>query len=181
VLAVLGRRPQGIAGFAELPGGRRDGHLPPSRVHLGQVAVGQDLRVLADLVAVLHPRPRAAQVCQPGLDLREGEPADNFYVITRGQVEVVLRQPNGSEIVVTTMGVGQYFGEIELLHGSANIATIRAGFTTGVEVIVLDHAEFSHLVAESPTTQATIDRVAHQRVAENTAARQDEKEVGVHA
>jgi ABC-type lipoprotein export system ATPase subunit len=113
--------------------------------------------------------------------IREGEPADNFYVITRGQVEVVLRQPNGSEIVVTSMGVGQYFGEIELLHGSANIATIRAGATTGVEVIVLDHDEFSRLVAESPTTQATIDRVAHQRVEENTAARQDEKEVEANA
>jgi putative ABC transport system ATP-binding protein len=109
--------------------------------------------------------------------LREGASADNFYVITRGQVEVVLRQPNGSEIVVTTMGVGQYFGEIELLHGSANIATIRAGATTGVEVIALDHAEFSHLVAESPPTQAAIDRVARQRVEENTAARQDEEEV----
>ena len=112
--------------------------------------------------------------------IREGEPADNFYVITRGQIEVVLRQPNGSEIVVTSMGVGQYFGEIELLHGSANIATIRAG-ATGVEVIVLDHDEFSRLVAESPTTQATIDRVAHQRVEENTAARYDEKEVGANA
>jgi len=113
--------------------------------------------------------------------LREGEPADNFYIITRGQVEVMLRQPSGSEIVVATMGVGQYFGEIELLHGSANIATIRAGANTGVEVIALDPNEFSHLVAESSTTQAEIDRVAHQRVAENTAARQDEKEVGVHA
>lgn len=93
----------------------------------------------------------------------------------------MLRQPSGSEIVVATMGVGQYFGEIELLHGSANIATIRAGANTGVEVIALDPNEFNHLVTESPTTQAEIDRVAHQRVEENTAARQDEKEVGVHA
>jgi ABC-type lipoprotein export system ATPase subunit len=113
--------------------------------------------------------------------LHEGEPADNFYIITRGQVEVMLRQPNGTEIVVATMGVGQYFGEIELLHGSANIATIRAGANTGVEVIALDPNEFNHLVAESPTTQAAIDSVAHQRVEENTAARQDEKEVGAHA
>ena len=118
----------------------------------------------------------------PGQEiLHEGEPADNFYIITRGQVEVMLRQPSGSEIVVATMGVGQYFGEIELLHGSANIATIRAGANTGVEVIALDPNEFNHLVTESPTTQAEIDRVAHQRVEENTAARQDEKEVGVHA
>jgi ABC-type methionine transport system ATPase subunit len=113
--------------------------------------------------------------------LREGAPADNFYIITKGQVEVVLRQPNGSDIVVTTMGVGQYFGEIELLHGSANIATIRAGANTGVEVIALDPNEFGRLVADSPPTQAEIDRVAHQRVEENAEARQEEKEVGAHA
>ena len=73
------------------------------------------------------------------------------------------------------------FGEIELLHGSANIATIRAGRNTGVEVVALDHDEFGRLVAESPTTQATIDRVAHQRGAENLAARQATKEVTANA
>jgi ABC-type lipoprotein export system ATPase subunit len=113
--------------------------------------------------------------------IREGTPPDNFYIVTKGQVEIVLQQPGGSEIVVTTMGVGQYFGEIALLRGGTHNATVRAGFDTGVEVIALDHDEFSHLIAESPPTHAEIDRVAHQRVAENTAARQDEKEVGAHA
>jgi ABC-type lipoprotein export system ATPase subunit len=113
--------------------------------------------------------------------IREGTPPDNFYIITRGSVDIVLQQPGGSEIVVTTMGVGQYFGEIALLHGGTHNATVRAGSKTGVEVIALDHDEFNHLVAESPSTQAAIDQVAHQRVEENTAARQEEKEVGAHA
>ena len=45
-------------------------------------------------------------------------------------------------------------------------------------MIALDHDEFNHLVADSPSTQAAIDQVAHQRVEENAAARQDEEEVG---
>jgi ABC-type lipoprotein export system ATPase subunit len=113
--------------------------------------------------------------------LRQGEPADNFYIITRGQVEVVLQQPNGSEIVVTPMGVGQYFGEIELLHGGKNLATIRAGTTTGVEVVALDPDEFKRLVTESPKTAQAIDQVADQREAENLAARRVGKEVVTHA
>jgi len=123
-----------------------------------------------------------ARAYPPGAAIiREGTPPDNFYIVTRGQVEIVLQQPGGSEIVVTTMGVGQYFGEIALLHGGTHNATVRAGLGTGVEVIALDHNEFNHLVAESPSTQAAIDRVAHQRVEENTAARLEEEEVVAHA
>ncbi|HEX5690053.1 MAG TPA: cyclic nucleotide-binding domain-containing protein, partial [Roseiflexaceae bacterium] len=113
--------------------------------------------------------------------LRQGAPADNFYIIARGQVDVVLQEPNGAEIVVTSMGVGQYFGEIELLHGGANIATIRAGIKTGVEVLALDPGEFHHLVSESPTTEHAIASIAQVREAENAAARQVGEEVVVDA
>jgi CRP-like cAMP-binding protein len=113
--------------------------------------------------------------------IHEGTPPDNFYVITKGRVDIVLQQPGGSEIVVTTMGVGQYFGEIVLLHGGTHNATVRAGFDTGVEVVALDHDEFNHLVAESPTTAEAIDQVAEQREAENLAARQANEEVTTNA
>ena len=79
------------------------------------------------------------------------------------------------------MGVGQYFGEIALLRGGTHNATVRAGSDTGVEVIALDRGEFSHLVAESPTTKDAIDRVVGERLAENTAARETGGEVVVHA
>jgi ABC-type lipoprotein export system ATPase subunit len=113
--------------------------------------------------------------------IHEGTPADNFYIITKGRVDIVLQQPGGSEIVVTTMGVGQYFGEIALLRGGTHNATVRAGHDTGVEVIALDHDEFRHLVTESPTTRAAIDQVAEDRTAENLAARHAGEGVETHA
>ena len=76
---------------------------------------------------------------QPGAAIiREGTPPDNFYIITKGRVDIVLQQSSGSEIVVATMGVGQYFGEIALLRGGTHNATVRAGYDTGVEVVALD-------------------------------------------
>src|SRR6266508_2936662 len=113
--------------------------------------------------------------------IHEGTPPDNFYIITKGRVEVVLQQSSGSEIVVATMGVGQYFGEIALLRGGTHNATVRAGFDTGVEVVALDHDEFNHLVTESPKTAEAIDQIADQRAAENLAARQASEEVVTHA
>jgi CRP-like cAMP-binding protein len=118
---------------------------------------------------------------QPGAAIiHEGTPPDNFYIITKGRVDIVLQQPGSSEIVVTTMGVGQYFGEIALLRGGTHNATVRAGHDTGVEVVALDHNEFDRLVTESPATRESIDRVVGERLAENTAARQAGEEVVAH-
>jgi CRP-like cAMP-binding protein len=102
--------------------------------------------------------------------LREGLPADKFFIVTRGQAEVVLKGPDGSDIVVARMNPGQYFGEIELRHGGANIATIRAEAVEGVDVVALDREMFDRLVAESPATREAIDRTAAERIDEHQAA-----------
>jgi CRP-like cAMP-binding protein len=103
--------------------------------------------------------------------IRQGEPSDNLYIITRGQVEVLIQRDRGEQMVVTTMDRGQYFGEIELLHGGRAIATIRASMQTGVDAAVLDRSTFQRLVAQSETARIAIDRVAETREAENVAAR----------
>lgn len=110
---------------------------------------------------------------EPGaVILKEGLPADKFFIVTRGQAEVVLKGPEGSDIVVARMNPGQYFGEIELRHGGTNIATIRAAAYEGVDVVALDRETFERLVAESPATREAIDRTVDERLDEHTAAEQ---------
>jgi putative ABC transport system ATP-binding protein len=104
--------------------------------------------------------------------LREGLPADKFFIVTRGQAEVVLKGPEGSDIVVARMNPGQYFGEIELRHGGDNIATIRAEAVDGVDVVALDREMFDRLVNESPATREAIDRTVTERIDEHTTAKQ---------
>jgi ABC-type lipoprotein export system ATPase subunit len=106
--------------------------------------------------------------------ISQGEPADQFYIITKGQVEVLLHQPHGPAIPVTTMNPGEYFGEIGLLRGGARTATVRASGEENVEVVALDREEFNSLIADSETTKLAIDRVADQRFLENSAARERE-------
>jgi ABC-type lipoprotein export system ATPase subunit len=102
--------------------------------------------------------------------LREGLPADKFFIVTRGQAEVVLQGPDGSDIVVGRMNPGQYFGEIELRHGGANIATIRAEAVEGVDVVALDREMFDRLVADSPAMRDAIDQIVAERIDEHAAA-----------
>jgi ABC-type lipoprotein export system ATPase subunit len=117
-------------------------------------------------------RQLEARSFAPGAPIvSQGEPADQFYIITKGQVEILLSQPNGHAISVATIGAGQYFGEIGLLRGGARTATVRATGETHVEVVALDRAEFASLIADSEATKTAIDQVAQQRFVENSAAR----------
>ncbi len=102
--------------------------------------------------------------------LHEDHDPAALHIITRGSVRAWVRTPSGEEVVAATMGPGQYFGEIELLHGGANRATIRAG-QQGVELAVLDDDAFTALLAESPETREAVEAMVDERLRENTAAR----------
>ncbi len=116
-----------------------------------------------------------ARTFTPGAPIiSQGEPADQFYIITKGQVEILLHHPGGQDISVTTLRAGQYFGEIGLLRGGARTATVRAAGEENVEVVALDREEFTGLLAESEATKMAIDGVANQRFSENVAARAQE-------
>lgn len=119
---------------------------------------------------------------EPGaIILKEGQPADRFYIVTRGQAEVILRGPDGSDTVVARMNPGQYFGEIELRQGGTNIASIRAAAYDGLDVVALDREMFNRLIAESPVTRESIDHTVAERIVEHTAAEHGRHQNGSEA
>jgi ABC-type lipoprotein export system ATPase subunit len=109
---------------------------------------------------------------EPGATiLREGEPGDRFYIITQGRAEVALRRKGGSDVVVMRPGVGEYFGEVELMRGGENVATIRAIKDAPVEVVTLERQEFCDLLGESDATRDALAYIAERRMAENVGVR----------
>ncbi len=104
--------------------------------------------------------------------VQEGAPADRFYIIVKGAVDVLIRQPSGTPVVVATLEQGQYFGEIELLQGGQNVATIRAALNSPVQVATLDRETFMRLVGESAAVREQVAQRARARAQENIRARQ---------
>jgi ABC-type lipoprotein export system ATPase subunit len=102
--------------------------------------------------------------------VRRGEPIDRFYLVTRGEVEVLVKRDEGREFAVNAMQRGQFFGEIELLQGGRAIATIRAGTDAGAEVAALNQDEFRQLLATSDAVRGAIESVAREREAEHRRA-----------
>jgi ABC-type lipoprotein export system ATPase subunit len=102
---------------------------------------------------------------EPGTTIvHQGEMADRFYIITRGEVEIYLTHPDGQEIVVDRLGSGKYFGEIGLLHGGTRTATVRAAPETEVEVASLDRDDFVNLLKEDEHTREAVERIRSERI-----------------
>ena len=93
--------------------------------------------------------------------LKEGDPADRFYMIIKGEAEVTHREPDGGEAVLSRFGPGDYFGEIGLLNDAPRQATVIA--RTPLEVMALDRETFARLMKSSQATEDEIRRVAAER------------------
>lgn len=95
--------------------------------------------------------------------VNQGEMADRFYIITKGDVEILLPHPDGQEIVVDRLNRGQYFGEIGLLSSGTRTATVRAAPETEVEVASLSREAFSKLLQDSEETRGVMEHITHER------------------
>jgi len=97
----------------------------------------------------------------------KGKPAEKFYLVIDGRAEVVLTAQDEEDYTAAYIESGQHFGEIELLRGRNNIATIRATIDQPIEVATLDSDSFTRLINESESTRQAICAVAEQRLKEN--------------
>jgi CRP/FNR family cyclic AMP-dependent transcriptional regulator len=59
--------------------------------------------------------------------VNEGDATDSLYVLLSGRVKTFLSEEDGREVVLNTIGVGEYFGEMVLDGGprSASIMTLE--------------------------------------------------------
>jgi MFS family permease len=83
--------------------------------------------------------------------IRQGDPADRFYVIGEGEVEVTQLAADGrAPRVLRRMGVGEGLGEIGLLAASPRTATVTA-ISDGT-LVALDGESFLELVSGAGVT-----------------------------
>ena len=111
------------------------------------------------------PYPAGATV------IRQGEPADAFFVIRKGQVAVSHHRGDGTEATVAELGPGQFFGEIGLLQGRPRTATVRVGPDSDAELLVFDRAEFESLLAQTPGAGRDLAAAMAQRLVDGLANR----------
>jgi len=113
----------------------------------------------------------AEHVYQPGESIIvRNQPVDHFFMIRKGQVDVVLLDGKNQEYVVSNLGRGEFFGEVELMRGGMSIANVRAGGSQPVEVVYIPRADFMRVIEESPITAEAIGKIVQERLEQRRVA-----------
>jgi ABC-type lipoprotein export system ATPase subunit len=101
--------------------------------------------------------------------LSQDEHVEHFFMIRKGDVEVVLRKPRSRENVLSRLGANQFFGDIELLRGGKAIANVRAG-NQPVEALMIPRADFARVMEQSPITVEALGKIVQKRLDQHRMA-----------
>jgi CRP-like cAMP-binding protein len=90
-----------------------------------------------------------------------------MFLVDEGQVDVMVAVPGG-ERHVSTLGPGDFFGEMALLDGGPRNATVRA--LTSCRLFALTAADLSALLERHPSIRSEVQRVVEGRESAMQAA-----------
>jgi uncharacterized protein YhbP (UPF0306 family) len=93
--------------------------------------------------------------------VRQGGPADKFFIIVDGAVDIEQQDDAGFR-KVSSLGRGHFFGEVAIMRGTPRAATVRA--TEPTTLIAMDRDVFRDLVAQSLGMTADFDQVVRARL-----------------
>ncbi len=96
------------------------------------------------------------------LIVRQGGKTDDFFVISRGQVEILQKNENGKVVFSTGLRAGDFFGEnVALGYTDKRNATAKA--ETEVATLVISGREFRELAKRMPILRHKLHVVMKQR------------------
>lgn len=118
-------------------------------------------------------RQAKVQRYEPGSTiLSEGTSGNLFYIVSKGTVDITLERANAANVIAAQMGPGQYFGEMEFIHGQRRSASVRASERgSPVEVLTLDFETLRELLDKSEATRDEIQHTAEVRKKQNLELR----------
>lgn len=115
-------------------------------IYLKQVSIFADLAEsdIRDLMAVAKRRTfRSGEVI-----FHRDDPGQVLYLIKEGKVKICLISPDGQEISLAVLGVGEYFGEFALYDGLPRSADAIA--LEKVECYTLQRSDFQSAIMKNP-------------------------------
>jgi sigma-B regulation protein RsbU (phosphoserine phosphatase) len=101
---------------------------------------------------------------QPGEILfREGQQGEHFYILTDGELEILLGAETKEELLLNKLGPGEYLGEMSLIiPGGERTATARASKKSSL--LAMSRDEFTALIEHYPVLAQSMVRVLSNRL-----------------
>jgi sigma-B regulation protein RsbU (phosphoserine phosphatase) len=94
---------------------------------------------------------------------REGQRGEHFYILTDGELEILLGAETNEELILNIIGPGEYLGEMSLIvPGGERTATARASKET--TLLAMSRDEFNALIEQYPILSKSMVRVLSNRL-----------------
>jgi CRP-like cAMP-binding protein len=110
------------------------------RVPLFTILNAQQTKILGD--AVSKRRFKRGEVI-----VEQGKKSHSLYIILAGRARVVMADSQNREVILATLRVGDYIGEMSMIDGQAHSATVQAEIHT--DVLELGREAFTQCLREN--------------------------------
>jgi HlyB family type I secretion system ABC transporter len=97
--------------------------------------------------------------------VRQGDPADSFYILTRGRARALKIKEDGEEIPLGILKPGDSFGEAALAEGGVRAAMVRC--STAVDVLRINRNDFLQLAQQEPEMRHYIEMIGRNRAVQS--------------
>ncbi|MBI3969213.1 MAG: Crp/Fnr family transcriptional regulator [Chloroflexi bacterium] len=124
-----------------------------------------------DELARLAAAVRRRRFPKGSVIFHETDPGLGLYVIESGRVKIVLTSEDGRQVVLTTLGPNEYFGDLALLDGEPRSAGAHA--LDACELLVLQRDDFLRYVESRPRILMRLIVVLCRRLRRNAWQIQD--------
>lgn len=88
--------------------------------------------------------------------ISEGDDSSSLYLIEKGRVWVTREHDSGREVVLASLGKGEFFGEMAIIEGSPRSANVVTREST--QVAIVRRPDFQELLAKNPSLAVNLMR-----------------------
>lgn len=92
----------------------------------------------------------------------EGEEPDALYIIVSGKAKVYVSDEDGKELVLDSLGPGEFFGELALIDGAPRSATVMT--TDKATLLKINQKDFSSYLQNTPGVALNVLKELARRV-----------------
>jgi cAMP-dependent protein kinase regulator len=114
------------------------------------------------------PHIQSKTFLKGSLICREGESGDSLFVISRGEVSITKRTPEGREVSVRNLRDGNFFGEFGFFIDQKRHATVKA--IIECEILEISRNALNKMIEIHPRLNEVLQNLFRERVLDNLFA-----------
>jgi CRP/FNR family transcriptional regulator, cyclic AMP receptor protein len=96
----------------------------------------------------------------------KGDETDSLYIITSGNVKTIIIDEEGKEMILSTQGSGEYFGEMSLIDKEPRSATIMT--KTSTQMLIIHRDDFQKVFNSNPDMVYSLFKILLKRLRKST-------------